>query len=75
MKWIIKHLPEYWKAVAGAAPLVLFVGQELIQAISNGGADGTLSVDDIYKIISAGVAAYLVFKLKNRPQVVVPPGE
>lgn len=65
--WLALELPKYWKAAAAATVPVIFVGTEVVQAISDGSVDGSLSLPDVYRIVGSGIAAYAVFKAKNAP--------
>ena len=65
--WLRDELPKYWKAAAATAPVVLFVGAEVVQALQEGTVDGSLTAGDFYRILTAAVAAYAVYKAKNKP--------
>lgn len=65
--WLRDELPKYWKAAAASAPVVLFVGAEVVQAVQNGAEDGSLTSGDVYRIVTAAVAAYMVYRAKNKP--------
>lgn len=59
-------LPDYWKTIMAAAPVVLFVGTEVVQAIANGAKDGSLDSKDVYTIVVAAGTAVAVFLKRNR---------
>lgn len=65
--WLATELPKYWKTAAATAPVVLFVGAEVVQAVANGAEDGSLTAGDVYRIVAVAVAAYSVYRAKNKP--------
>lgn len=65
--WLRDELPKYWKAAAAAAPVVVFVGTEVVQAMANGAEDGTLTAGDVYRILGVAMTAYAVYQAKNKP--------
>ena len=67
MKNFLHALPRYWKALIAAVPFVVLVGNEVVQAISDKGADGSLSTQDVLTIILTGVAAVGVYGKANTP--------
>lgn len=63
----MRNLSRYWKALIAAIPAVVYVGGEIVQAIDNGAADGTLTRTDVGNIVMAALAALLVYAKANTP--------
>ena len=63
----VRNLSRYWKALIAALPAVVYVGSEIVQAIDNGAADGTLNRTDVGNIVMAALAAVLVYAKANTP--------
>lgn len=68
----LANLPHYWKTIVAALGAVLVVGSEVVQAINNGAADGTLDQADIFKIVVVLVTAIGVYAKTNAPKKVDP---
>lgn len=64
---LAQKAPYYWKTILAAVPVVAFVGTEVVQAVANGAEDGSFSAGDGYRIVTVGVAAYLVYRKTNKP--------
>ena len=62
--WLVNELPKYWKTVAAVVPVVVFVATEVLQEV--GATQGDLTVHDLWRIVMVAVAAYGVYKAKNR---------
>ena len=65
--WLAHELPKYWKAAIATVPVVVFVGTEAVQALSNGAADGTLTAGDLFACALAGITAFTVYAKGNAP--------
>lgn len=57
--------PRYWKAIIASLPAIVLTGNEVVQAIANGSADGTLDAGDVLTIIFTAVTAYGVYRKAN----------
>lgn len=66
INWLALELPKYWKTAIALVPLVVYVGTEVVQAISDSTIDGKLTAADVYRIVGSAVVAYGVYKAKNR---------
>lgn len=62
--WLVNELPKYWKTVVALAPVVIFVGNEVMQAL--GATDGSLTPGDIFRIATVAVVSYGVYKKQNK---------
>jgi len=67
MKNFLHALPRYWKTLIASVPFVVLVGNEVVQAVSDKGADGSLSTQDLFTIVLTGLAAVGVYGKANTP--------
>ena len=58
-------ISRYWKAVIAAVGFVTIVGVEVVQAFSNGAADGTFDTADLVTVVVAGITAFGVWAKAN----------
>jgi hypothetical protein len=65
-KWAVDEAPKYWKAIISTAPLVVYVGTEVVQDLHVAGADGSLTASDLVKVVMLAATAYGVYKKTNR---------
>lgn len=61
----VDKISRYWKTVVAVLGAVVIVGTEVVQALDNGAADGTLDQSDVIKIVVAFATALGVYAKKN----------
>lgn len=63
----VGNLPRYWKTVIVVTGVVLAVGPDVIQGLTDGFSDNTWSMNDTYRLVVLVVTSYGVYRKTNRP--------